>query len=182
MLDRPSSLDPASSNENVRQRICEEITGSGFFEWFGMEPINLSYTSRQRYSLPEQRPPEDTNPLRPRLIAVREPTTKHLYHIKEYVFLCQLKRRWSEELIPYYISKEYNLSVGAYKAARFVFGEERFVILAEESGHAYMSPDFNIEVYYLEMRMKYHFQPPSKNSLLIFSLRCSVLSLSLIHI
>lgn len=81
--------------------------------------------------------------------------------IEEYVFVCPLEDAVNDKVIPFYISKEYN--VGPFDEprmpGRFIFRNlaqrvniPYYMVLAEEPAIAYTEPGFSIESYYLQMR------------------------------
>ena len=78
----------------------------------------------------------------------------------EYVFVCLLKCKYTKRLVTHYVSKEYNLFNNPYKAGRFIFEIQdinrilntSFVDLAEEPAEIHEGSNFNIELYYLEIR------------------------------
>lgn len=166
MLDPPSQLDPANSNARNRQRICEEVTGSGFFEWYAMSPVNLNaiYTEltqpryfdifHQIYSPSGNTLPyKYNNPYNVKQFKVLDPMSMNFHIVDEFVFVCLLKQWASGDIVPFYVSKEYNVNLEeTYKVGRFVFGENRFVVLAEETARAYSTSNFNLELHYLQMR------------------------------
>ena len=83
-----------------------------------------------------------------------------------YAFVCLVKTRKAKRsrkpkiLVPYYVSKEYNVMAGQIPAlriaGRFVFKPEPLildlVILAEEPAKVNESEDFDLEHYYLTLR------------------------------
>lgn len=82
--------------------------------------------------------------------------------IAEHVFVCLMRHRLTRDIRLHYVSKEYNVIVGGnasavYNAGRFVFEADessrvRLIALAEEPAKVYVSADFNIERYYIEIR------------------------------
>jgi hypothetical protein len=81
---------------------------------------------------------------------------------RDYAFVCLIKdrtRRYANRLIPYYVSKEYNVISGQTSqriAGRFVFKQPpaniQLVLLAEEPATVHENPDDNIELQYLQRR------------------------------
>ena len=81
-----------------------------------------------------------------------------ILYIREYVFVCLMKRESSNDSIPYYVSKVYNL----LNSLRFIvlpksesFEPFTHIMLAEEPAKVFGNIDFNVELHYLELR-KYH--------------------------
>lgn len=89
------------------------------------------------------------------------------HDFKEYLFVCPFKDQSDGSILPFYVSKEYNVgSFGdePYMPGRFIFPTlvtlstytypKRFytVILAEKPAIAFTKPNFNIEIYYLGIR------------------------------
>lgn len=84
------------------------------------------------------------------------------YILKEYVFVCLSRNSVSGDIMPFYVSKEYN--VGSlerfYKPGRFVFTDfvleqpptYNYILLAEEPADAYIPPGFNVELYFLQIK------------------------------
>lgn len=186
MSDPPGELDPAAANALVRQRICEDVTGSGFFEWSELVPVNMKVTQNElqqsialysdlfhriyrpnRNLLKRLLSPfsYDNQYSLQELIITSALGSRYYFRTREFVFVCLLRQRSSTLLVPYYVSKEYNVSDGeGYQAGRFVFGDRKpnvpeHVILAEESAEAYVRSDFNVELHYLQMR-KYRRRRP----------------------
>lgn len=92
---------------------------------------------------------------------------------REFVFTCLFQEQratrnscpgsdeenWDEEnstdiICPFYVSKLYDILHG-FRAHRFVFLEKGEVFLAEVSAEAYIRPDFNVELHYLELRKRH---------------------------
>ena len=83
----------------------------------------------------------------------------------EYVFICVVTRNHEEARV-LYVSKEYRYSIIDVEenlsneeiAVRFVFYSPyhgdllRVIAIAEEPAQAYIDPNFNVEIYYLEIR------------------------------
>lgn len=76
--------------------------------------------------------------------------------IEEYVFACLVRTESPDNIIAYHISKEYNTNKSSsYVAGRFIFrysSAAQKLKLAEEPSKAYVNPDFNLELYYLQTR------------------------------
>jgi hypothetical protein len=90
-------------------------------------------------------------------------THRHSIRVSEYVFVCLLEDTVLNDIVPLYVSKEYNVCGDeSYAAGRFVFVKPapvglpshryHYMLLAEESATAYTRSDFNVEQYYLEIR------------------------------
>lgn len=146
--DAPSKTDPAISDPLTRQRICDDITGSGFFHLFKLSPVNLKEIADNRFSskyidiflelfTSSVNSPdlyEYSNPYKQRLCSN---SISALYNFNEYLFLCPLEYLLDYEnadedlpegdkpIIPFFVTKEYNVSPieGTYKPGRFVFGD-----------------------------------------------------------
>ena len=91
--------------------------------------------------------------------------TANSFLFEEYVFVCLIQHELDDSLIiPYYISKEYNVAAAhqPYMPGHFVFGvlspeiinpyTFNSMILAEEPAKAYIDFGFNIELHYLQIR------------------------------
>lgn len=90
-------------------------------------------------------------------------TQSFLVRAAEYVFVCLLKKQYQDELVPIYVSKEYNVSGSeSYMAGRFVFRnreyprhpEYHYMLLAEKPATVYTRSDYNVELHYLEIRKR----------------------------
>jgi len=85
--------------------------------------------------------------------------------LEEHVFVCLLLNWKNYDVVPFYVSKEYNLNLAGepFKSGRFVFARFlpgvqnsfNYIILAEEPVNAYTGPDFNVELHYLEKKKYY---------------------------
>jgi len=85
---------------------------------------------------------------------ILHPTSNYIK--EEYAFLCFVKEVGSNFIIPFHVSKAYNVRQGLH-SHRFIFlDKEKFdgstLMLVERSGEAYTRPDFNVELHYLELK------------------------------
>ena len=105
------------------------------------------------------------NPYRPKTVRIDGLVNNEYLPIiprQEYTFVCLVRQRSSSSnkaKIAYYVSKEYNVFTGQssqHIAGRFVFKPPtatiQLVILAEEPAKVHESPDFNLELHYLQIR------------------------------
>lgn len=81
--------------------------------------------------------------------------------VQEHVFVCLTSGSHIDEIFPYYVSKEYNVGLNqsstAYIPGRFIFSylTRKLEAFAEEPARARISPEFNVELHYLEIRKNY---------------------------
>lgn len=165
LSDAPSIDDPVFSDPTARDRICKDIVSNGIFLKMQLTACNLKdwyfhdifspyiHHSAQQYSR--------------RQFRFMVPISSHPFY--EYVFPCLVKYSRDSTIVPFYISKEYNVAPDAIlsswrKPGRFVLGnfvptdeghyfhEDFYVMLAEESAYLYVGHNFNIEMYYLNIR------------------------------
>lgn len=171
-IDFPRETDPALQSPQTRERICEEILGSGFFQWYGFVAIRRSDVGRYW----------DHSLYSPLFWLVYQPTNSSLNQFEytcpyitlnyitlnmndfpEYVFVCLVNDpdpsgQQPSAITPVYVSKEYN--VGPFsvpiKPGRFVYFMPRHYgvkfALAEEPAVAYTDLRFNVELHYLQIR------------------------------
>lgn len=175
----PSASDPAFADVSIRNRICKDVTRSRYFRTNLMKPVNTNSVynelKQEKYAhifhLLGFHPTKSKNPIT-RLLYPRKYTNAfsfqkfdiHSDHsetiqIEEYVFVCLLRSVLSNDLVPVYVSKEYNVLGEPYKAGRFLFGNLGFhrhqairTLLAENPASVREKSDFNIELYYLRIR------------------------------
>lgn len=173
----------------ARRIICEDIFGSGMFFGFAInrnemykelsQPRHVDLF-RRIYSLTEKpfkrllRLYEYTNAYSfQKLEAPNTSADRHLsfYSVGEYVFICPVRGKNSNDITFYYVSKEYNvLNAGEYTAGRFIFGSDKalpkleIMKLAEEPARIYVEENFNIEHHYLEIRSRHQ---PGKTRLVV---------------
>jgi len=178
-------MDPALYDSSTRLQICDDIGSSGIFARYRKYPIRMVdmtdiYDELQRVpkyahilhqlyaprnSQDSQDPYAYTNPYTIcRFTSTIFPSKINKKHIhlykKEYVFMCLLKREDTHEIIPFYVSKAYDVHY-ELDVHRFVFTglDSKYpdVMLAERSARAFTTmADFNVELHYLEMRTRYH--------------------------
>ena len=156
----------------ARWRICEEISNSGIFTRYELEPIDLKKAAVElehpQYSdipikiLDNVVSQEIINPYSVRRIKFYQrlypddDKSEPIPRFKdEHVFACLLKEKDSNQLVPFYVSKEY-VSPGC-RAHRFVFLKpSEFmglrIMVAEGSAQVYKSTKRDVELHYLEMR------------------------------
>jgi len=170
MSANSSVLDPVT-NLFVRNQICEEIIGSSYFRALGFQPITgvqlenpeaLLYWSVYHgiYSTFQSSVfPFVYGPFRFQRFRGDGYTNS-----SEHVVVCLTKKSNTGHVIPYFISREYNLEASGtssspllYKPGRFVFRDYQFpgIALAEEPAKAHVSPEFNVELYYISIRMEH---------------------------
>jgi len=167
---------------HIRQSVCQEITISDyFFHKRNENPVDIDavretlrvtyrdvfhmiYKKRQSYL---RRGFKYKNPYRARWFKVsgfvcgeyRQNIT-----VREQVFVCLTSGNHADVIFPYYVSKAYNVNSEMNSSTkcitgRFIFSyyTDKLVALAEEPSQAFIRPDFNVELYYLEKRK--HHQP-----------------------
>jgi len=175
--DVPKETDPDFSDVMIRKHICQDIIVEEFFSllgwgWIFVDEYEIyvnrndpqyKYIFQQIYTPldPETLSFEYTNRYREREFHINNFT-----RITDYVFICPMKditpRRYGF-LIPYYVSKEYNVNpVGQpHMPGRFIIFSKpvsRYLhssysmIFAEEPARVYTEPHFNVELYYLQIR------------------------------
>ena len=153
----------------MRERICENIGESGFFSWWHLARIDKNEILRDKdsyldiYGLIDN----STNPSNTNLYDLKEfvmmPDAQFL---KDFFFICLFERSPDRAIIPFYISKEYDVSPfqDLYMPGRFVIGNfmpelptvYRAIMLAEEPARAYEKPDFYVELHYIQLRKYVH--------------------------
>lgn len=107
-------------------------------------------------------------------------TTSHYF--KEYVFVCPFRNSGSSSnraIIPYYVSKEYDVGPFGepYMPGRFIFGNLVpkhpnslfYMILAEEPASTFTDTNFNVELYYLQIRKYIQLSTVYTNMVLLIS-------------
>ena len=174
------SEQETDANANIRKRICQDITNNEYFSLQGMDPVDMdspttlrelrrrkyvdvfdqlfewsNSTGVERYSnlyvLRDFQIDEGT-------VGRRRRAYRSILPVQEYVFVCLVKKPRFNSILWYYISKEFEIStLGAYERinARFVFEADKKIqrlTLAEEPAKAYVSPDYDIEFIYLQIR------------------------------
>lgn len=171
--DQPHESDPATTDAFTRLQICEDISNIGIFAYEEKIPVDkkeiftelkqpqyaeifnriYNSTDLQKYS----------NPYTQQEFRIFQYFPRHL-HVepapifrKDYVFICLLKREGTDKIVPFYVSKPYDLHRG-FSVHRFVFSmssSSQDIMLAERSADVYVKSDFNVELHYLELR-KHH--------------------------
>lgn len=187
--DAPTRSDPAFEDAHIRRNICEDISGSGFrfVDWNYTEPVKMNCVDpalkqSRYYNIFHQiycrrksqvrlknllHPYQYTNPFRQKEFSMIDIDFQRM-KVKEYVFICLLKERLhgTIRIIPYYVSKEYNVSPERgqyYSPGRFIFWNHNpsipynyneYPLLAEEPAIVYksLSQDYNVELHYLRTR------------------------------
>lgn len=168
--DMPSPSDPATSDAQTRERICQDISGSGFFDIWKLIPVDKRTILRNQYANQSYSDivHQIYNPTYEYTNEYKEyvfRTLPNWYYTREFVFFCPLKNSSNNQLITFYVSKEYNVGISEIhqKSGRFIFGNfepatgqmsqnREYVILAEEPAKVYKEPGFNVELHYLRIR------------------------------
>lgn len=186
IIGLPLAWDPATIDASARLNTCQAISDSGVFEKYGYDPVDMSdiytelkqlkyseifhliYSSLQSQNGSDERY-EYNNPYTQRLFQITEffpirPGTNAMYSSNvESVFLCLLRQKPSNNLVPYYVSKAYNeldhhrfLFMGQ-NSAYFTYQYHQRIMFAEESAETYGSQtsEFNVELHYLQKRIRY---------------------------
>lgn len=165
----PSVADPATMNASMRQQICDDIANSGIFHLLNFVPVDTKKIFNKRnnptYSAMFHRLYISTNGSYKYENQYTRQTLRvsvDLYEFEEYLFVCPLKSLYGRDIIPFYISKEYDVSSldEHYMPARFVFkrflpghpNAHYYTLLAEQPANVHAEPDFNVEIHYLQMR------------------------------
>lgn len=177
--DAPSKLNPSIRDAATRLRICDDISNSGVFEIYGdgaLEAVDMT----QIYS-ELQEPKYSSLFHRIYSPAPKSQNSQHALHVytnsytkqefvltkfalnqnheytpvsfanEEYVFVCLLKRKNSKDIVPFYVTKEYDMQYGR----RYVFlNTDTEIMLAEKPAKSKVRPDFNVELHYIEVRKR----------------------------
>lgn len=152
----------------IRRRICEDISYSSFVRVLKLVPIDIAELHdsqsnwmcarvfEETYTLTDER--QYINPYR--LMAFT--TLFPLQYFREQVFVCTLIDRLRNRIHPFYVSKEYNISLSKqhFTPGRFIFGSllpatswpYTDILLAEQPVKPRTEPDFNVEMHYLRIR------------------------------
>lgn len=172
IIDAPSEADPTKSDAGFRERICEVITSSRFFCMWHLVPIDTkelwSNRNHPEYSevFKQIYSPASLENSYNYQNSYREETfqlAKSQHPFMEHVFICPIKDSSNEFIRPLYVSKEYNVGPFGehlYKPGRFLFGNFTpnhshpyvNVMLVENPAIVFTEPNFNVEIYYLQMR------------------------------
>jgi hypothetical protein len=159
----------------VRQRVCEDVTNSGFFGRRDMIPIDIRKV-RLDWNHPRYRNIffkifnatdsgnfyEYFNPYIEREFKMKMSPGHYVRAVvTEHVFVCPVKSLLTNDTILFYVSKEYNLrpSGEPNKPGRFVFGNfvsgslpKHTLMLADVPADVYVEGNFDVESHYLGMR------------------------------
>ena len=197
VLDPPLARDTAHTDSGERQKICEDITRSGFFSWDFMKPVKMKKIFRKlqqpRYTnifnqiytrtrsedqvqrLLHPHINEYTNAYKRwqfhAIDSIEFATSTQTVSTIEHAFICLMKDSRGN-IIPYYVSKEYNLygeGEGVHVPGRFLFRKPRIqtppnhyqILLAEKPAVGIEKHNFNVELYYLGIRK---YRQPGKST------------------
>lgn len=170
--DPPSKLDSSTKDSLTRLRLCEDLSNNGVFKVLGYNAPDMKstdlYTKLEQpenwrifydlYTRNSSDKYEYTNSFSLQKFAFLIDIIDGLHtiqvplDIEEYVFVCLFEEQNSKNVIPFYVSKAYNL----LHDRRFLFLNHNVpLMLAEKSAEAYINQNFNVELHYLELR-KHH--------------------------